>query len=123
MSATIRRIQDLHVPIVVVGPDGLIGYANPAAHRMFAYAPGTLLGKPFAQLTTEASWQELSREPVLHGNARVGRVQGQAVRSDGSVVDVNMTIEPALRDSTNPDGQAFVFSYEPLPPWKVRKAV
>jgi PAS domain S-box-containing protein len=118
MSTTVSRIQDLHVPIVVVGPDGLVGYANPAAHRMLAYAPGALVGMPLYQLTSEASWYELSQEPVLHRQSSMGRLQSQALRSDGRTVDVNMTIEPATTE-----GNAFVVSYEVLPPWKVKKAV
>jgi PAS domain-containing protein len=131
MSTTMRRIQDMHLPVVAVGPDGTVGYANPAAHRMLAYEPGGLLGLPLHQLTTAESWDELCREPVfagpsdgdtsgvgLVGEARIGRLQGQVVRSDGRVVDVSMTIEPATTD-----GKAFVVSYEMLPPWKVKRAV
>lgn len=118
MNTTVRRIHDLHVPIVVVGPDGLVGYANPAAHRMLAYEPGSLLGRPLSQLTAETSWHELTQEPVLHGQSSIGRVQSQAMRADGRTVDVNMTIEPATSE-----GNAFVVSYEVLPPWKVKRAV
>jgi PAS domain-containing protein len=131
MSTTIRRIQDLHLPVVVVGPDGMVGYANPAAHRMLAYAPGALLGLPMAQLATPSAWDELCHEPLFGspseepdqsgvrlGDGRVGRLQSQVVRSDGRVLDVAMTIEPATSD-----GRAFVVSYEMLPPWKVKRAV
>jgi PAS domain S-box-containing protein len=131
MSSTMRRFQDLHLPVVVVGPDGTVGYANPAAHRMLAYAPGALLGLPLEQLTAPDAWDDLCREPVLLdlfeedasfvrdvGEGRVGRMQGQVVRSDGRVVDVAMTIEPASGHS-----QAFMISYEMLPPWKVKRAV
>lgn len=131
MATAMRRIQDLNLPVVVVGPDGTVGYANPAAHRMLAYEPGALIGQALEQLTTPEAWDELCREPVLLdlfaeddsfvrdvGDARVGRMQGQVVRSDGRVVDVAMTIEPAAGHA-----QAFMISYEMLPPWKVKRAV
>jgi PAS domain-containing protein len=131
MSTTIRRFQETHLPVVVVGPDGTVGYANPAAHRMLAYAPGTLHGTPLSQLTTTEAWDGLCHEPVFAnptdepeqsgvriGEGRIGRLQSQVVRSDGRVVDVALTIEPA-----NTDVRAFILSYEMLPPWKVKRAV
>jgi PAS domain S-box-containing protein len=120
MATTMRRFEDLHVPFMVVGADGNVGYANSAAHRMFAYPAGSLLGVGLHELTSEAAWEELCRDPDLNGG-RIHRLQSQVVRSDGHIVDVNMTIEPAV--SEHGERTAFVVSYEPLPPWKVRRAV
>ena len=129
MSTTMRRFQDTHLPVVVVGPDGTVGYANPAVHRMLGYSPGALIGLPLAHLTTPEAWDDLCREPlfatvpddpessgVRRSQGRVGRLQSQVVRTDGRVIDVAMTVEPATSDA-----RAFVVSYEMLPPWKVKK--
>jgi PAS domain S-box-containing protein len=120
MSATLSRIQDMPTPFIVVGSDGAVGYANAAAHRMLAYPAGSLLGKPLHQLTSSDAWNELSSEPVLSEHQRIRRLQSQLVRCDGSVVDVALTIEPALNEQN--ERTAFVLSYEPLPPWKVKRA-
>ena len=121
MSATLSRIQELPVPFIVVGVDGSVGYANPAAHRMLAYPAGGLLGMPLHQLTSSEAWDELSSGPVLEEHQRSRRLQSQVVRCDGTVVDVNMTIEPATNEQNGLT--AYVLSYEPLPPWKVKRAV
>jgi PAS domain S-box-containing protein len=96
--------EQLDVPVLVVGVDRLIAYANPAAQRLFGAAPGALEGQGLERLVVPERRGELRNvEDVLAGGG-ARRVRSVLRRDDGSRLDVTMTVEPSLDESGRVDG-------------------
>ena len=88
--------DQLEVPVIVVGPDRHIVYANPAAHRLFGVAPGVLERSGMDRLVVAERRGELRNiEDVLKGGS-ARRVRSALRREDGGRLEVTMSIEPCL---------------------------
>jgi len=88
--------DQLEVPVIVVGPDRHVAYANPAAHRLFGVAPGVLEGAGMDRLVVAERRGELRNiEDVLKGGS-ARRVRSALRREDGGRLEVTMSIEPCL---------------------------
>jgi PAS domain S-box-containing protein len=101
------------VPVLLVGPDGIVSYANSAAHDLLGYPSHGLEGLSLEWLSPPSRHAELRNvQAVLEGqNSR--RIRSAVLRVDGSVVDVAMSLEPCV----NADGRVVAVSvrYDPLP--------
>jgi PAS domain S-box-containing protein len=85
--------------IVVLRPDGVIEFLNPAAERMFGYPPGELTGKPVSLLIPDGKLREanaIATSRYLGGESSkvVGRrdLTYPAVRRDGSRFDLEFSL-------------------------------
>ncbi len=88
--------DQLEVPLIVVGPDRQIAYANPAARRLFGAPPGTLEGMGMERLVVPERRGELRNiEDVLKGGS-ARRVRSAVRREDGGRLDVTMSVEAFL---------------------------
>jgi PAS domain S-box-containing protein len=102
------------VAVLLVGPDGIVSYANAAAHELLGYPNHGLEGLSLEWLSPPSRHAELRNvQAVLEGqNSR--RIRSAVLRVDGSVVDVAVSLEPCI----NADGRVVAVSvrYDPLPP-------
>jgi PAS domain S-box-containing protein len=86
--------------IVVLTPEGRIEFVNPAAERIFGYAPGELLGEPIASLIPEEMRESnaaATRRFIEQGTSNVvgrGSFVFPAVRRDGTRFDVEFSLAP-----------------------------
>lgn len=110
-----RKTIATHVPVLIVGADGTVEYANAAAYRLLGYQPGALCGLPIERLSPPARWSELGPVHAVFDGEQGCRIQSQALRADGRILDVAMTIEPSLDNDARVVGA--VVSCNPLPPW------
>ena len=111
--------RDPAIPMLVVCADGSVAYANAAAHRLLGYQQGMLPGLPMEQLAPESESAALALVRAAGENASNLRIRSRAVRADGRVLDVSMTIEPCVHD---PEHAVDVFvSYKPLAPWEAQR--
>ncbi len=85
--------------IVVMRPDGIIEFLNPAAEKLFGYRRGELLGKPVAMLIPEGKLREANAAATtryLDGESSkvVGRTDMvyPALRRDGSRFDLEFSL-------------------------------
>jgi len=85
--------------IVVLRPDGVIEFLNPAAERIFGYPPGELTGKPVSMLIPEGKLREANAAATSrYVGGESSRVIGRkdltypAVRRDGSRVDLEFSL-------------------------------
>jgi PAS domain S-box-containing protein len=111
--------RDSAIPMLVVCADGTVAYANPAVHRLLGYQQGALPGLYMEQLAPETERAALILVRAAGENATNIRIRSRAMRADGRVLDVSMTIEPCVHD---PDHAVDVFvSYKPLAPWEAQR--
>jgi PAS domain S-box-containing protein len=113
--------------VVVVAASGKIEHANPAAHRMFKYEPGTLAGKALADLVPARIREQHSkhffsfcRNPI--GRPPTFRVRTLAVDSEGLEFHVGITVAVVHRG----DEVLLTGLFEPIPehgPEKFRMSV
>ena len=111
--------RDPAIPMLVVCADGTVGYANPAAHRLLGYPQGMLPGYAMEQLAPDTERAALMLVRAAGENATNLRIRSRAMRADGRVLDVSMTIEPCLHDHEQAV-DVFV-SYKPLAPWEAQR--
>ena len=85
--------------IVVFAPDGSIEFANPAAERVFGYAPGELAGKPVSILIPAGGLREANvaatRRFVESGASELVGRRGlvyPALRRDGRRIDIEFSL-------------------------------
>lgn len=101
------------MPVLLVGPEGIVSYANSAAHELLGYPAHGLEGLSLEWLAPPSRHAELRNvQAVLDGqNSR--RIRSAVLRVDGSVVDVAMSLEPCV----NADGRVVAVSvrYDALP--------
>ncbi len=118
-SGLYGEARDPAIPMLVVCADGAVAYANAAAHRLLGYPQGLLPGVSMEQLAPESERAALMLVRAAGENATNLRIRSRAVRADGRVLDVSMTIEPCLHD---PENAVDVFvSYKPLAPWEAQR--
>jgi PAS domain S-box-containing protein len=88
--------DQVEAPLLVVGIDRCVAYANPAADQLFGTTPGALIGIGIERLVaTERRGEVRNIEDVLTGGSP-RRVRSVLRRADGSRLDVSMTVEPCL---------------------------
>jgi PAS domain S-box-containing protein len=102
--------------VLVIGPDGSVSSANPAAHRMLGYPAGGLRGMRLDGLVTEHVEQIFG---VFEAGEGV-RLHSRALKADGRSVQISMTAEPTNRDGGSVAGVALLC--RPLPPWHTPSA-
>lgn len=105
------------VPMMVIGAEGMILHANPAIHRLLGYAVGSLNGCIVDYLAPPTERAAMMLLRAAGENATGLQIRSRALRSDGRVIDVRMTVEPCSADSAD----VFV-SYQPLAPWEAQRA-
>ena len=86
---------------IVVGSDGVIRQANSAAHTLFAYAAGELVGEMVDSLVDESvRRQHALRRQDYHSQAGPRPMQGErsfaGVRKDGSPVELLISLVPLV---------------------------
>jgi PAS domain S-box-containing protein len=79
--------------------DGVITSWNKGAQRMFGYAPGKVIGQSMALIVPLERVAELAAmlDRLAHGE-RLGPVETQRVRRDGTVLDIALSAAP-VRDA------------------------
>ena len=104
-EAALRELyRNLADGILVFTPAGRIVFANPAAERIFGYAPGSLAGRdvtPLIPPELHARNLASTRRFVADGTSNVlgrGTLVFPAVRADGSRFDVEFSISSMGRD-------------------------
>lgn len=108
------------VPMMVVGAEGVIVHANAAVHRLLGYAVGSLTGCIIDYLAPPSERAAMVLLRAAGENATGLQIRSRALRSDGRVIDVRMTVEPCSQDSGQ-NVDVFV-SYQPLAPWEAQRA-
>ena len=100
LSASEARFRQLveHSPdSIIVHQGGRVVYANPGAARLLgAASPADLLGRAILSLVPEA-WRAVKRErirQVEEGGQAVPMIEGQMLRLDGRIVDIEACSMP-----------------------------
>ncbi len=88
LAAIVESSQDA---IYALSAQGMIQTWNPAAERLFGYTTKQAIGQPH-QILTRAPIKARPLDDVLAGETI--RIEAQAVRRDGSVIDVGATLSP-----------------------------
>lgn len=58
-SSIIHAFKHMHVPLMIIGPDGAILHCNSASHRLFGYEGNELVERPVFEVLSIASVDEL----------------------------------------------------------------
>jgi diguanylate cyclase (GGDEF)-like protein/PAS domain S-box-containing protein len=101
LAAIVESCDDA---IYALTAQGVIQTWNPAAERLFGYSAKEAIGAPH-QMLTHSPVKDHPLDDVLAGETI--RVEGQAVRRDGSIVDVGATLSP-IRTGDRIVGVAFI---------------
>jgi PAS domain-containing protein len=83
-------------PVLIVGRDQTVSYANRAAHEFLDYPAHSLSGLSLKWLSPPSTHDGLARIDAIFAGECACRIEGSALRSDGSLVDVTMIFEPCL---------------------------
>lgn len=105
------EFENVTVAALVVGSDGFVSSANPAAHRMLGYPVGTLRGQRIDAILPE-HWGQVFE--VFEAGRSV-RFEGRAVKADGRLLAVGFSAEPITKEP-GPIGHVTLLC-RPLPPW------
>jgi len=112
-TSTLRlTANELDVPLLLVGHDHRISFANAAAHQLLGYPNGGLNGLPLERLVPPARVGELRNLDAVLGGQASRRVRSVVTRADGGVVDVGLTVEPCHDDAGSV--VAVSLRYEPV---------
>ena len=107
MSVLRAIVDNSPIAIIVMDPNLRITRWNPSAEQMFGWSSDEMLGQPYVAIVPEERMKEHLR---LRAELRRGEVvtnfETQRLRSDGSLVDVILSVA-ALRD---PDGASRGFA-------------
>jgi PAS domain S-box-containing protein len=100
-------------PMLLVGPDQTVSYANPAAHKLLGYAMGALGGLSLKWLSPPSRHGELRNIEALFTGQSTRRIRSVVLCADGKSLDVALMLEPCTDES----GQVVAVSikYEVLP--------
>ena len=105
------EFENVTVAALVVGSDGTVSSANPAAHRMLGYPAGALRGQRIDAILPE-HWGQVFE---VFEAGRGLRFEGRAVKADGRLLDIGLTVEPTTKEP-GPIGHVALLC-RPLPPW------
>lgn len=93
-------LESLDDAVIAYSIDGAVRVWNPAAARLFGYAPADILGRPITCIVPPDRGDELARvHDLLRRGERVERFESVGVHRDGGAVHVSMTVSP-LRDAS-----------------------
>lgn len=89
--------------IVEIAPDGTILFANPAAHRIFGWPDGALVGRPIGSLVSPLEQEALHRGLARYFESGDSPLIGQVIevlgtRRDGTRVPCDLTLAPVRLD-------------------------
>ncbi len=95
LNEAVRQVAEV---VIITDPSQRILYVNPAAQRLFGYAPERLVGKPVSDYWSGGV--EFESERICEALQREGVWSGETVRraSDGSEVPVHLNVM-LLRDA------------------------
>ena len=102
-------IENIPVGISVTSADDLIELCNPAFEKLFRYRQQDVLGRNIIDTLSSGSLRaemQSVREQMAEG--KLARLETQRKRSDGSLVDVEVTATPIVRGDTHP-GNLVIF--------------
>lgn len=95
-SSEANAVVDDEYPLILIGRDHRVSYANPRAHQLFGFEHGGLHGMSIEQLLAPSRRTEVRNvQAVLRGQAS-RRFRSVTRRADGSLIDVNLALEPCL---------------------------
>jgi PAS domain S-box-containing protein len=93
---------------LVVDANGQIRVANQGAHRLLAYADGSLVGLSLAWLMPPSRHEKLAQLSRAHKDAKTLCLQSVLIREDGSLVSVVMSTQPCV----DTEGQELTLTLE-----------
>ncbi len=94
MAALVESADDA---ILTKGLDGIIRSWNPGAVRLLGYSAAEIIGQPITRLLPDDRQDEESMILLkVRGGEHVSHFETVRRRSDGSLVDVSLTISPIL---------------------------
>ncbi|MFP5256332.1 MAG: EAL domain-containing protein [Acidimicrobiia bacterium] len=97
LSAIVDSTDDA---VVAETLDGTITSFNRGAERLYGYQAAEILGRNAAALVPPTHHHELGRVlDVVKGGGAVERLETLRVRSDGTTVEVSLTVSPVYDDS------------------------
>ncbi len=91
-----------HDAVLMMDSEGLVSYWNPAAERIFGYAPTEAMGKNLHELITPQRYHEAHLAAFRefrhtgHGTAVGKTLELQAIRKDGKEVDVALSLSAVM---------------------------
>jgi PAS domain S-box-containing protein len=100
-------------PMMLVGRDQTVSYANPAAHKLLGYAMGALSGLSLKWLAPPSRHGELRNIDALFTGQSTRRIRSVALSAQGKNLDVALTLEPCANESG--EIVAVAIKYELLP--------
>jgi PAS domain S-box-containing protein len=86
-------------PVLLVGIDQTVSYANPAAHKLLGYLQGTLGGLSLRWVTPPSRHGELRNIDALFTGQGTRRIRSSVLSADGKHIEVAMTLEPCKNES------------------------
>jgi PAS domain S-box-containing protein len=95
-------VESTSFPVYQVDRSGCVEHVNPAGERLLGHASGEILGKPMHAIVHPHHAEDATPDETcpMHGLGLGGRrrstVLDQFVRSDGSLVDVEITSSPIV---------------------------
>jgi len=120
LAAIVTAAEDA---VVARALDGTILSWNPGAERLLGYSAEEMLGKPVDVLIPPGrrAEHEAAIERARAGE-RVGPIESQRVRRDGSLVDVTYTLAP-LRDAAGNVVATVAITHDFTEPKRIREAL
>ena len=95
-ASTANVVLEDDYPMVLVGRDHRISYANTRAHQLLGYKQGGLHGSSIEQLLAPSRRAEVRNvQAVFRGQAAL-RFRSVARKADGQLLDVTLGLEPCL---------------------------
>lgn len=95
-SSEANAVVDDEYPLLLIGRDHRVSYANVRAHQLFGFEHGGLHGMSIEQLLAPSRRTEVRNvQAVLRGQA-ARRFRSVTRRADGALIDVNLGLEPCL---------------------------
>ena len=83
--------------IIIHDLNGNISFWNPAAQRMFGYAPEDIIGRSASLLTVPGREVELEQDmAAIAGKGKVDHYDTQRIARDGRLVDVSLSAAPLV---------------------------
>ncbi len=108
-----RRYRNLvekqHEGLGIVDPDERFTFANPAAHRIFGVATGTLVGRSLEEFTDPESFAKVKAQTALRKERQESVYEMELLRADGERRIILVSASPQLDDAGDLTGTFGVF--------------